>query len=335
MTAAETSPASAEALSRMDAAFAAAGPVFALAPGRAGLVYANAAARARFGAADDAGLAARLLQGEEPGARRIRQLAGAFSLHAPPRREQLRFFTGGRLDALTLAAHSLTLSGAPVLVLAPPDLDPARLLAGVAEEAAPAAETPAAETPADAPVETHVDAVVAFAAQPVETAATPADAPGIPPAPARAPRPRVTAPQRFVWASDAAGRFVSVGPALEAAVGAPGALAGRSLAEIADSLGGEAGAALLAGFGRAGAWSAPRLPWPIEGEAGRAVVDLSGAPVFDRARRVVGYRGFGLVRPERLPAPEAPLAPEAPPDIQAPPTICCSTMRGLRARPTS
>ncbi len=42
-------------------------------------------------------------------------------------------------------------------------------------------------------------------------------------------------------------------------------------------------------------WSGITLNWPVDGGA-RLPVELSGLPIFDRARNFAGYRGFGVCR---------------------------------------
>ena len=46
---------------------------------------------------------------------------------------------------------------------------------------------------------------------------------------------------------------------------------------------------------RATTWSGITLNWPVDG-GGRLPVELSGLPIFDRARNFAGYRGFGVCR---------------------------------------
>jgi PAS domain S-box-containing protein len=43
-------------------------------------------------------------------------------------------------------------------------------------------------------------------------------------------------------------------------------------------------------------WSGLSTSWPLDGDAERLVVELSGLPVFDRDRMFRGYRGFGVCR---------------------------------------
>ena len=42
-------------------------------------------------------------------------------------------------------------------------------------------------------------------------------------------------------------------------------------------------------------WSGITLNWPVDG-GGRLPVELSGLPIYDRARNFAGYRGFGVCR---------------------------------------
>ena len=43
-------------------------------------------------------------------------------------------------------------------------------------------------------------------------------------------------------------------------------------------------------------WSGLTVGWPIGDTGERLVIELSGLPVFDRARAFRGYRGFGVCR---------------------------------------
>ena len=77
-----------------------AGPLIVAAGAPARLVYATPAALRLFRAADLPALNARLLEGGEPGARRLADIAASLGPDAP-RLERLRFFFGGASEALT------------------------------------------------------------------------------------------------------------------------------------------------------------------------------------------------------------------------------------------
>jgi len=109
---------------------------------------------------------------------------------------------------------------------------------------------------------------------------------------------------RFVWASDAAGRFAAPSPVLLELVGsnAPGA------AETLDQLQIRMPAGDLANLARAvashAAFSSVRSLWPSAGGRQNLVALLSGSPTYDRQRRFLGYRGFGVFTGEFETLPE-------------------------------
>ena len=133
-------------------------------------------------------------------------------------------------------------------------------------------------------------------------------------------------PSRFVWQTDAEGRFTSVSPELAAVVGAePAALSGLDWLEAGDMIGIEGTEAVSAAVARRDTWSSVSVIWPVEGGELVRPVELAALPVFDRERQFLGYRGFGVFRDpiKRTPAarksarkeePAAPIAksPEAP-----------------------
>ena len=280
------------------------------------ILWADRGALARFGADNARALSARLLEGAEPGARRLRDLLAA-PAGAAPRLERLRFRAGVQMDAMTFAVRRIDRDGRRLLLvagagarIAPPDV--AASLAALAPNAAQ--EPPGLLAMMQAPP-------ARFEAPPAKSDAPPANAPApTVAAESRAARakPAAAKPTRFVWETDDQDRFVSVGPELATALGLSGALAGKSLAEIAAEHGVDADGALAAAFARRATWSAVPTLWPVEGEPLAAPVDFFGAPMLDRARRFKGYRGFGVIRAERLPRELAAPAPvEAAPEVAA------------------
>jgi PAS domain S-box-containing protein len=114
------------------------------------------------------------------------------------------------------------------------------------------------------------------------------------------------APGRFVWQTDANGRFTSISAELAAIVGpGPAAVAGMDWQEAAATLGIEGVEAVVAAMARRDTWSGVTATWPVEDGEHVRPVDLAALPVFDRERRFLGYRGFGVFR-------EAQLRPRAP-----------------------
>ena len=117
-------------------------------------------------------------------------------------------------------------------------------------------------------------------------------------------KPVARAPARFVWQIDAEGRFTSVSAELAAVVGhGPAAVAGMNWAEAAATIGIEGVPAVTAAVARRDTWSGVTVHWPVEDAELVRPVDLAALPVFDRERRFLGYRGFGVFR-EAQPRPK-------------------------------
>ncbi len=129
-------------------------------------------------------------------------------------------------------------------------------------------------------------------------------------------------PQRFVWKTDAEGRFVEISPALAEIAGAKNAdLLGRGVTEVAAALG------LSDAFPQAVAaqksWSGVETSWPLEAAGARAPARLGGMPAYDAERRFAGFHGYGVldlanvfladVSPAEAPAPGPPRSEPAPP----------------------
>jgi hypothetical protein len=114
-----------------------------------------------------------------------------------------------------------------------------------------------------------------------------------PPAEDEKPRP----PSRFVWQTDAEGRFTSVSPELAAVVGeAAAALSGRDWNEAGSAIGIDGAHAVAKAVARRDTWSGVSVLWPIDGSDEVRPIDLAALPAFDRERRFLGYRGFGVFR---------------------------------------
>lgn len=145
-----------------------------------------------------------------------------------------------------------------------------------------------------------------------------------PPADLREPqeRPRAEAqPVRFVWRTDAQGRFSMLSDEFAAAVGAPAAdVIGRRFREVATAFGFDPAGEVADLLERRDTWSGRSVLWPIAGTELRAPVDLAALPVYNREREFEGFRGFGVVRmaearpdPERIGLALVPNAPEPAP----------------------
>jgi PAS domain S-box-containing protein len=153
--------------------------------------------------------------------------------------------------------------------------------------------------------ETHEPSpfVEAVADEPTPTpAATPSTAFESPP-PAKAPswldEPAPNArrtPLRFMWQMDAEGRFSLGSDEFTRLIGTRTAAGfGRLWSEIADTFGLDPDGRLVKAIATRDTWSGIVLNWPVDG-GGRLPVELSGLPLYDRARNFAGYRGFGVCR---------------------------------------
>jgi len=123
----------------------------------------------------------------------------------------------------------------------------------------------------------------------------------IAPEPARAPswldEPSPdTHPLRFMWQMDADGRFSFGSDEFARLIGARTAAGfGRLWSEIAEAFGLDPDGRVVKAVATRDTWSGVTLNWPVDG-GGRLPVELSGLPIYDRARNFAGYRGFGVCR---------------------------------------
>ena len=183
--------------------------------------------------------------------------------------------------------------------------------------------------------------LLAFAAAEAITAR-----PAAPPAPAPVPavpeaRPR-RFPLRFVWQMDTATRFTLGADDFARLLGSKAAaLLTRPWAEIAAALKLDPQGQIAAALAARSTWSGIVVNWPVDDDAERLPIEMSGLPVFDRDRQFAGFRGFGICRDvERLeaierrraqPAVEEPAkvlpfrapaqAPAPPPPVEQAPTL--------------
>jgi PAS domain S-box-containing protein len=114
-------------------------------------------------------------------------------------------------------------------------------------------------------------------------------------APATEPE-RASAPIRFVWKTDAEGRFSSVSPEFVNAVGATGVVVGRHFRDVAEALKLDPYGEIAGLLERRDTWSGRSVFWPIAGTDLTVPVDLAALPVYDRSRQFEGFRGFGVAR---------------------------------------
>ena len=105
-----------------------------------------------------------------------------------------------------------------------------------------------------------------------------------------------SAPLRFMWQMDADGRFSLGSDEFTRLIGSRTAAGfGRLWSDIAETFGLDPEGRVLKAVATHDTWSGITLNWPVDG-GGRLPVELSGLPMFDRARNFAGYRGFGVCR---------------------------------------
>jgi PAS domain S-box-containing protein len=293
--------AKAEALVRADAAFAAleasGAPILAFCDAPLRRVYSNEASRSAFGEAGNVDAPP-----PSPGFASERRLADVFDSVrscAAPRLERLRLLIRRRPQTVTLLCRRLTddsgfvcyaIAALGVRGDAPALLEPALF------------DTPMAESSPSPPVSTQSQAPQPGAASPGDLVASLrallAERHG-----GRAPR--------FLWKTDADGRFVDLTHVLADVVGEANAdLLGADFASAARRLGLDD--AVVQAF-------RDLLDAP-NGVRALAPVTLGGLPSFDGARRFEGFQGYGVLHlvaatpapPRPAPAPatqsETPLA---------------------------
>ena len=264
------------------------------------VVYANAAASAVFGADP----AARLLSGGERGlAAAIDRLRGS----GAPRLERLSIDIGAGVQTITILCRRLFESDdAPCFAVAALGLR--------ADDAAPREPAPDVRPEPPAPK--------------AEAEETPAD-PALAELRARLAERHGEAAPRFLWKTDAAGRFIDVTHVLSDVVGARYAdLLGRGVEETSKELG--LGPAFAAALATRKSWSGVVVDWPVEDPACRVPTTLGALPIHDAGRDFSGFQGFGVLRlsqaaPSAMPDAEAEIKPpetvemEAEPQTPSPP----------------
>jgi len=126
-------------------------------------------------------------------------------------------------------------------------------------------------------------------------------------APTTAPAPRAAGPVRFVWRTDAEGRFSQISADFAAAVGAEAAdVVGRGFQDVARVLGLDPTGDIAGLMARRDTWSGRTVSWPVAGTELTIPVDLAALPVYDRNRNFEGFRGFGVARTDNAsPDPQA------------------------------
>jgi PAS domain S-box-containing protein len=159
----------------------------------------------------------------------------------------------------------------------------------VEETAAIASENPPPREPqaASVPVAGDLTSSAPPGSEPLAVAGemTPADA-----MPARHPL-------RFIWQMDAETRFSLGSDEFSKLIGPLAAAAlGRPWREIADHFGIDPEGKIAKAVASGETWSGVVIDWPLSDGGDRIPIEMSGLPMFDRARNLAGYRGFGICR---------------------------------------
>ncbi|MGO4835851.1 PAS domain-containing sensor histidine kinase, partial [Rhizobiaceae sp. 2RAB30] len=112
------------------------------------------------------------------------------------------------------------------------------------------------------------------------------------------PVERSKTPVRFVWRTDAQGRFSAISDEFAGAVGPAAAdVIGRRFGDVATMLGFDPDREITGLLERRDTWSGRSVLWPVAGTDLRIPVDLAALPAYGRSRDFEGFRGFGVARP--------------------------------------
>lgn len=105
------------------------------------------------------------------------------------------------------------------------------------------------------------------------------------------------APLRFVWRTDADGRFSALSDEFRQAFGAEATdIVGRDFADVAEAFALDPDGEIAGLMNRRDTWSGRSVLWPIAGTDLVAPVDLAALPVYGRDGTFEGFRGFGIAR---------------------------------------
>lgn len=120
-------------------------------------------------------------------------------------------------------------------------------------------------------------------------------------------QPAATEPStlRFLWETDADGRFAIVSETFKRVVGVTAAVEERAFDDVMLELGLDPDKRLSSLMKRRETWSGRTVSWPIAGTDTAIPTDLAALPLFDRDRRFLGYRGYGVAHlPDIAPDPD-------------------------------
>ncbi|SFU00171.1 PAS domain S-box protein [Mesorhizobium sp. YR577] len=108
---------------------------------------------------------------------------------------------------------------------------------------------------------------------------------------------RMAAPTRFVWRTDAEGKFSAVSSEFVEVVGPLAAdVIGRRFRDVAMTFGLDPSGEIADLLDRRDTWSGRSVLWPVAGTDLKIPVDLAALPVYGRDRNFEGFRGFGVAR---------------------------------------
>ncbi len=262
---------------------------------------------------------ARLVDSRDPGARRLADLARYLAVDTGPRLERLRFFFGPVVETVTfLCRKSIIGKEGPLLIAAALGTRHSRQ---PAEQGSPVPPPVAAETPS---IQTTVPAET-----PAHSGETPRPAP--PPIAAEhsqsglasvalsfdevrqrlSGRIAETKHVRFLWRTDADDRITEITPPLAEIVGSAAAdILGRDFGDVAKFLEREPDGPLGRAIAKRETFSGIEVLWPITAAAAAVPVSLGALPAYLADHRFDGYRGFGVIRLDRLAAAEPRALPE-------------------------
>ncbi|CAJ0889238.1 two-component system, cell cycle sensor histidine kinase PleC [freshwater sediment metagenome] len=239
-------------------------PIVAVSGDPLQIIFHNDAAEAVFGA-DRAALATLLFGGEDASAKRLAALVESVRQGAALRLERLRLDLVDGAQNVTILCRKLEEPAAPdFFVIA------ALGLRALPRDAAPALA--AQELPRDPPsAEALSDRLIRRSG-------------------ARAPR--------FLWKTDAEGRFIDVTHVLADVAGEEGSdIIGRTVEEVVFSFGLDPAFAVAIAARKS--FAGVEADWPLAEDCARAPTMLGGLPVTDADRRFAGFQGYGVMRLDR------------------------------------